>query len=135
MSGFDLQIDIDGADELAAAFAAAPEEMSTSLFPVVKDQASGLQRTWRAAARKSAGSHGKHYPSSITTDLMRGEGAIWADIGPDSAMPQGGMGRGFEYGSVHTPPHPDGAAAFSTSAPKFVDAVDAEVGRIIGEAL
>ncbi|MEV0382418.1 hypothetical protein [Nonomuraea sp. NPDC050643] len=71
---------------------------------VVKDQALRFRNDWRDNARQSAGAHGKHYPSSITAEKV-GD-AAW-EIGPDSALPQGGMGAGFEWGSVNQPPHND----------------------------
>ncbi len=135
MSGFDLRVEVDGADELAAAFEAAPEDMSTSLHPVVDERAEKLQRDWRSNARKTARRHGRRYPSSITHDLYQGEGAIWADIGPDVAKPQGGMGRGFEYGGVHQPPHMDGAIAFASNAAKFEHAISDAIDDVIDRAL
>lgn len=131
----ELNITVEGADELAAALELAPAEVSTSLFEVLDDSAQRLQDDWRRGARRSAGSHGKYYPRSITHDLHRADGAIWADIGPDSSMPQGGMGRGFEYGSVHTAPHPDGAVAFAGNAQRFYDAVGQRVDEIIRQVL
>ena len=132
---YHIDVDVIGDEELAAAFELAPQDMDVSLVPVVDKSAQRLQRDWRAMARKSAGRHGKHYPSSITADLYRQEGSVYADIGPDSAKPQGGMGRGFEYGSVHTAPHPDGAVAFEQNVPRFVDAVEAKVDQVIRDVL
>jgi hypothetical protein len=71
---------------------------------VVKDEAIKFRNDWRDNARQSAGAHGKHYPSSITTEKV---GDSEWEVGPDSALPQGGMGRGFEWGSVNQPPHND----------------------------
>lgn len=132
---FELHVDIDGADELATAFELAPKEMDTSLLPVLDKSAERLQRDWRSNARKTARTHGRRYPASITYDLTQQSGSIYADIGPDSAKPQGGMGRGFEYGSVHQPPHMDGARAFADNAQRFEKAVDAKVDEVIRNSL
>lgn len=71
---------------------------------VVKDEAVKFRNDWRDNARHSARQHGKHYPASITAENV-GD-AEW-EVGPDSALPQGGMGHGFEWGSVNQPPHND----------------------------
>lgn len=65
--------------------------------------------------------HLNHYPRSITYDLL---GPLEAEIGPDSSLPQGGMGRGVELGSVHTPP-----------MPHLFPAADAEEPRLQANAL
>jgi hypothetical protein len=71
---------------------------------VVKEQATKFRNDWRTNARQSAGAHGKHYPHSITAEKV---GDTEWEVGPDSALQQGGMGRGFEWGSVNQPPHND----------------------------
>jgi hypothetical protein len=118
-----LEIEVEGADGLAAAFERAPGETAELLITVVDEGGQHL--------RKSGGRHGKHYPASITADTMVTEGAIYADVGPDRSRRQGGMGRGFEYGSVHTGPHPDGAAAFAANVEPFTQAVDDAVDRAL----
>lgn len=132
---FELTVDMDGDGELETAFAEAPEQLNTSLWETLDKSAAKTQRDWRAGARKTAGRHGKHYPSSITHALLRADGAIWSDIGPETDLPQGGMGPGFEYGSVNTAPHPDMAVAFATNAQDFSDAVAARVDEIIRGSL
>lgn len=87
-------------DLLEAALKAHVESPDT-----VRREAVRFRNEWRDLARESAGAHGKHYPSSITHEQV-GEAATF-EIGPDSALPQGGMGRGFEWGSVNQPPHND----------------------------
>lgn len=57
-------------------------------------------------ARRSAGSHGKHYHRAFSTERITPLRWEW---GPDSAMPQGGMS--FERGSRNQPPHHDIAQA------------------------
>lgn len=130
MSGFDLHVDIDD-DGLQRALEIAPEELAKGLLHAVDDSAAALQRDWRSNARKTARRHGKHYPSSITHDLTMHEGSVSADIGPDRALPQGGMGQGFEYGSVNQPPHMDGAVAFARNAQKFESAVQDAIDTVV----
>ena len=59
--------------------------------------------------------HLKHYPRSITYDILS---PLEAEIGPDSSLPQGGMGRGVELGSVHTAPMPHLFPAASEEEPR-----------------
>jgi len=51
----------------------------------------------------TSGNHLPHYPKAITYDM---HGPLAAEIGPDSSKPQGGMGRGIEFGSSNTGPIP-----------------------------
>lgn len=98
-------------------------------YPLVKKHALELQRRWKSNARSSAGSHGKLYPRSITAEQL-GTEPEW-EIGPDRAFPQGSMGRGFEYGSVHQPPHLDGAQATTAIEPAFNKDVDELVRSLL----
>jgi hypothetical protein len=128
---FDLHVDMDSAG-LRRALEEAPGELADGLLDAAETSAAKLQRDWRAGARKSARRHGKHYPSSITHDVTVESGSVSADIGPERARPQGGMGPGFEYGSVHTAPHPDGAAAFARNAQAFDRAVQDAIDQVVG---
>lgn len=62
----------------------------------------------RDDARRTAGTHGKHYPKAFTADrahsYMGPVGKILAEYGPDSSRDQGGMK--FEFGEGRqTRPH------------------------------
>jgi hypothetical protein len=93
-------------------------------FPIVREHATELRNEWRDNARATARRHGKHYPRSITAEQIFDRSAAEWEIGPDSAFKQGGMGRGFEYGGAHQPPHLDGARATASVEPRFNAAVD-----------
>lgn len=84
---------------------------------IVEEQAVKLRNDWRDNARKTAGRHGKHYPKSITHERIGDEAAY--EVGPDSALPQGGMGAGFEWGSVNQSPHLDMTQAIVPVGPGF----------------
>ena len=62
----------------------------------VSDLARDVQTGWRARAKVTSGRHGHKYPGTIRAEKL---GPLEAEIGPLSGMPQGGMGRGFEWGS------------------------------------
>jgi hypothetical protein len=64
----------------------------------------------------SRGLYLKHYPKSISYDMIS---PLEAEIGPDKSMRQGGMGRGVEFGSVHTPPLPHMFPALDVEQPRF----------------
>jgi hypothetical protein len=130
VSGYELNVDFDDAG-IEQAFREAPAEMADGLLHAVDDSAAKLQADWRAGARRSSGRHGKHYPASITHDVTIQDGAVTSDIGPDNAKLQGRMGRGFEYGSVHQPPHMDGATAFARNAEPFADKVQAAIDHVV----
>lgn len=66
----------------------------------VRDAAQSSVKAYRANARASSGEHGKLFPGTITADILAG--GLTAELGPESAMDQGGMGRGFEWGSPST---------------------------------
>ncbi|MEU6710002.1 hypothetical protein ABZ897_00870 [Nonomuraea sp. NPDC046802] len=115
----DVDLDFSELLPVAAEIEREAHEVAQEAYPVVKKMAVKLQRDWRRNARSSAGAHGKHYPRSITSEQrFSTDGPDW-EIGPDKAMPQGGMGRGFEWGSVHQPPHNDMGQAMATLEPLF----------------
>jgi hypothetical protein len=133
MSGdFDLHIDLDGDEELRRAFEVAPRTMSTAILKAVDESSAALQRDWRSGARRSSGTHGPHYPTSITHDVTIEDGAVTGDVGPERGKLQGRMGPGFEYGSVHQPPHMDGASAFAGNTQKFEQAIQGAIDDVIG---
>ena len=96
---------------------------------IVEEQAKQLRNDWRDNARRTARRHGKHYPRSITHEQIDGE-AIY-EVGPDSALPQGGMGRGFEWGSVNQPPHLDMTQAIVSVPERFEKAVSELAERLL----
>ncbi len=111
------------------------EQAAVEALPVVKaiTEANGkvLEEMWRANARLTAGKHGKYYPSSITSESVLQFGAAAVEVGPDKSRKQGGMGRGFEYGSVHQPPHLDGTKAVEVIEPKFVSEVELGIAGLL----
>ncbi|MFE3452384.1 hypothetical protein ACFXJ8_26020 [Nonomuraea sp. NPDC059194] len=106
-------------------------KVAEGAYPLVKEYALKLQKRWRENARDTAPPHGKHYPRSITAEQIFNASAAEWEVGPDSALPQGGMGRGFEYGSRNQPPHLDGAQATVAVEPEFNAAVDKLVEKLL----
>ncbi len=85
---------------------------------------------WRDNARITAGAHGKHYPDAISHELTLGMSSIGVEVGPDSGKKQGGMGMGFEFGSINQPPHLDGLRAVETMGPRAERMIDSALGYL-----
>ena len=123
----------DGAAEvrkLAADLSAVSAKMVGPMRKVFDESGALLARTWADNARATSGTHGKHYPNSIDHELVASFG-IAVEVGPNSAKPQGSMGRGFEFGSVNQPPHLDGAKAMDKVEPLVVRAVGLAVEDLL----
>ncbi|WP_326828679.1 hypothetical protein OIE13_22325 [Streptosporangium sp. NBC_01810] len=124
----DAELDFSELLKLPHEIEDSAQRTAEKAYPVAKKFAEKLQRDWRRNARVTALPHGPHYPRAITAEQKYAlDGPDW-EVGPESAMPQGGMGRGFEYGSVNQPPHLDGARAttgieaqFAAAAKKIAD--------------
>lgn len=85
----------------------------------------GVQRNARRRLRFwSRGGHLKHYPRSFSNEKV--DELEW-ETGPDASKPQGGMGRGTEFGSVNTPPAPHWLPAADEEEPK----IEAKVERVV----
>jgi hypothetical protein len=119
-------VDIDGSEllDLVRYLDNAKHEAARRTYPVVKQHAEELRNAWQENARTTARKHGKHYPRSITAEQMPVTDEVLWQVGPETRRKQGSMGRGFEFGSVHQPPHWDGTRAAIAQEPKFLKALD-----------
>lgn len=119
-----------GADEvmgLARDFEAASREVAREVFNVYRDAGEEMADGWSANATATAGAHGKHYPGTITSEMKVGLD-VTLHVGPESAQKQGGMGPGFEFGSVNQPAHLDGAKEIFPTERKILQRTDAAIG-------
>lgn len=73
------------------------------------------------------GNYLPHYARAISYEVTEYPAGSVAEIGPESDMPQGGMGKGVELGSVRHPPIPHLNPALDAEAPKF-EVAAADVG-------
>jgi hypothetical protein len=126
-----VQFEVSGLDELERDLRAAPLRVQLGARRVVDSSAVRVKREWLENARLTAGAHGRHYPDAIDFDAGWVPGGYEAQIGPRTDMPQGGMGPGFEYGSVHQPPHLDGNRALDREVP----VLDAGLADLLGGIL
>lgn len=113
---------------LAGDFAKVGASAVGPMRQVMSDAGETLADEWRNNATATSGVHGKHYPASIDSELILSATSIAVDAGPNAGRPQGGMGRGFEFGSMNQPPHLDGLRALETVAPRVDRMVDAAMG-------
>lgn len=118
--------DIDASDLLALvpALEHAQREGTNRVYAAAKKAAHDLRDGWKRNARQTAPPHGKHYPRAITAEQIPVSGEVLWEVGPESHLPQGGMGRGFEFGSIHQPPHWDGTNAAVKVEPEFLKAIE-----------
>ncbi|MGK4583481.1 hypothetical protein [Kitasatospora sp. HPMI-4] len=127
-----MGIDASGLQALAAQLAAAAQAIDAQGRAVVSKGALNIKTDWRANATRSAGTHGRLYPSSIGYDLAPlpggGTGAV---IGPDKEAPQGPLGNLIEFGSVNNPPHNDGGRALAAEEPRFIAAAETLGGELL----
>lgn len=116
---------------LAARMAAASAASVPAASAVVSTATKAVETGWRANARATSGTHGKHYPNSITSEVQVTGFLVSGEVGPDTSRPQGSMGRGFEFGSRNQPPHLDGAKAVDAAE----GAIEAALGNAVGKVL
>ena len=115
--------------DLARDFGAAPAAVAKGLFEAYRGAGEGFRDDWQHNARATSGTHGKHYPASITTEMViAGLTSITVETGPDRGMKQGAMGRGFEFGSRNQPPHLDGLQAMPLAEKRLDKLADAAIG-------
>lgn len=129
-----MSIEIQGLTGLTRDLETAAAEALPAVRAVTIANGQMLRDIWRDNARRTAGKHGKWYPSSITSQgTSSGGGALGAvvEVGPDKSRRQGGMGRGFEYGSVHQPPHLDGTKAAEQVEPQFVSEIEQAISGLL----
>lgn len=117
--------------ELASDLGQQSAKVARVLFDVYAQEGETYAKDWADNARETSGEHGKHYPNSITSETRVALG-IHVETGPDSAMKQGGMGRGFELGSVNQPPHLDGLRALPIAERRLERAADSALGFLLG---
>ena len=91
-----------------------PVKAARKMASTVRKNAEQGNRLARSIARRSAGSHGKHYPNAFTAEAR---GALAWEYGPDASRPQGGMS--FEYGGRNQPPHLDLNKSADVQGPRF----------------
>lgn len=111
-----MSVDVSELLAYANHVATAVDRAEDDLSRVVERGAVNIKRDAIQTVRGYSRAHLKHYPSAMSYDMI---GKLEAEIGPDASMPQGGMGTGIEFGSVHTPPMPHLFPALDVEKPMF----------------
>lgn len=102
-----MQIDTSELDAFASELEAAADVTLDAAELVMDDSMERIQMGAQALIRGQVrGVFLPHYASSITNETAREAGAVVGEVGPEIGRSQGRMGRGVEFGSVHTGPRP-----------------------------
>jgi len=117
----------DLADDMTAIVRRAPRDM----VGVVREGIRTGNAVAKDNAKRSAGTHGKHYHRAFTSEMRppyhSGVSSTYSgEYGPDASKRQGGMS--FEGGSRNQPPHNDLARSADLIGPSFAQ----EVGELPG---
>ena len=89
-----------GVADLERKMRSLPPKARKDMRRVVVENVRAGRVLTRDSARRTARSHGKHYPKAITSEMT---GPLIGEWGPDASKPQGGMS--FEGGSRNQPAH------------------------------
>ena len=104
--------------------------------PALREAMAGVgeafAKEWADNARETSGTHGKHYPDSIDSELTFSVRGVTVEAGPNISKKQGRMGQGFEFGSENQPPHLDGLRALDGMQKRAEAIIDATVGHLFG---
>lgn len=119
-----MGIDTRDVEAFAARLRGAPDRLAAEAKRVTSRGALNIkveaQRRVRDATSGPGRTHLPHYPRAITYNVRTGRDWVRADIGPETARLQGGMGRGVEFGSRRTPPIPHLFPALDGEEPAYV---------------
>lgn len=115
---------------LAKEFQAASKQTARALFDSFKESGEEYAKEWAAAAKITAGRHGKHYHKSITSEPKISR-SITVDVGPQTNRLQGSMGKGFEFGDSKSPAHLDGANLLVAATERTERRADSVIGHLL----
>lgn len=127
-----MRVDASELAQLERDLETSVERLKPEVDRVTERGALNIRRDARRMIRDQiSGTYLPHYPRSITYDMVESADYAEAEVGPESAKPQGGMGPGVEYGSVHTDPLPHMQPAYVKELPRYLR----HLRRIVGEVL
>lgn len=124
-----MSADVSELLQYANQVAHSVDHAEKDLSKVVERGAFNIKRSAIQTVRAfSTGTYLPHYPKAISYDMLN---PLEAEIGPDASKPQGGMGRGVEFGSSDTPPIPHLFPALEQEQPRF----EKQIAPILAQAL
>lgn len=128
-----FRVDASDVDALASDLSAAPDRLRGQVGQIVERGAFNVRRGAQRLIRgQITGRYLPHYPRAITYDIERAADVVAAEIGPESGMPQGGMGPGVEFGSANAPPLPHLIPAYEAELPRFYRFLAQASGEVLG---
>lgn len=126
-----VRIEVVGAKPLAGDLDVAASKLPLAARTITEHAGESLRDRWASNATETSGEHGKWYPKAITASPIPTFAGATVEVGPETGRRQGGMGLGFELGSVNQGPHLDGKRAADVEGPAFEAALEALVGRLL----
>lgn len=116
-------------DDLANDLVSISRRVRPDMRECVSESIDEGNKLAKANAKRTAGTHGKHYHKAFGAEMHRGYGlfgnTISGEYGPDANKPQGGMS--FERGSRNQPPHNDLAKSADIAGEKLALKVNLRV--------
>jgi hypothetical protein len=116
---------------LAGDLGRASKQVASALFDTYRQAGEAFADDWRANAAETSGVHGRYYPDSIDHEMRFAFTGIAVEVGPNSGKKQGGMGRGFELGSVNQPPHLDGTRALPAAEARLAKLAETTIAYLM----
>lgn len=118
-------------DDLADDILAIRARVRPEMREAVRESIVEGNRLAKANAKRTAGTHGKHYHRAFTPSMHTGLGlfgnTISGEYGPEANRKQGGMS--FERGSRNQPPHNDLAKSADIAGDRLALKVNLRVDR------
>lgn len=127
-------ISFDASDlrRLADDLAAAPDRLKPDVDRIVERGALNIRRRAQRRIRDQIrGVYLPHYARSITYDVDKGGTYAEAEVGPESGMPQGGMGAAIEFGSARHGPLPHLLPAYDEELPRLIEHLADAAERVL----
>lgn len=114
-----------GFADLESDFQKALDEALDGAEKVVGAGCNNIKKTARRIVKeRSVRGYLPHYPYAIGY-TVKSEGTVASgEVGPESSMPQGGLGRIIENGSVNNAPIPHLAPALDEEEPAFAHYIE-----------
>jgi hypothetical protein len=125
----DIEIKVEGLDELIAALDQAGKKLPTEMRAVLQRGAMNIKKDWQA--RWAGLGHAPALPYAVSYDTKELAYSASAEIGPDKGRRQGALGNLLEFGSVNNAPHPGGLPALEAEAPRFEKALADLAGKLL----
>lgn len=128
----DVQIDTSELEQLADDLVDSVDRAMDAAVRVTERGALNIRRDAQDKVRAQISeTYLPHYARAITYEVHESGLQVWAEIGPESDKPQGGMGPGVEFGSANAPPFPHLFPSLEEEEPRYLRQLARHVGDVI----